>query len=135
MSGVTLVEAATDIFADAKQLHAEAIARLEAEDIRDAAEKAWCATKRATDTLILVRSGQMPEKTPDTSRQLGYLAMQNGTIRVLAGRYYSRQSQLHGDCFYSGMCEPLAETERRIRETAGYIEDAERLALGQTQSS
>ena len=95
-----------------------------------AEEKAWCVTKRATDTLILVRSGQMPEKTPDTSRQLGYLAMRDGAIRVLIGRYYSRQSQLHGDCFYSDMCEPLAETERRIRETAGYIEDAERLALG-----
>ena len=128
---MTQTTSAADIFQDAKQLHAEAVQRLEFGDIRDAAEKAWCATKRATDALVLVRTGHLPEKTPDTSRQLGYLAMEDSAIRVLIGRYYSRQSQLHGDCFYSGLCEPLAETERRIRETAGYIEDAERLAASQ----
>ena len=45
-------------------------------------------------------------------------------------RYYIRQGALHGDCFYLGLCEPLADTERRIRETAEYIDDAERLAAG-----
>ena len=44
------------------------------------------------------------------------------------GRYYSRQSQLHGECFYLGLCDPAPETERRIRETAGYPDDAEALA-------
>ena len=34
------------IFADARQVHAEALERLEQGDIRDAAEKAWCATLR-----------------------------------------------------------------------------------------
>ena len=45
------------IFADARSLHVEALQLLEAGDIRDAAEKAWCATKRATDALILARTG------------------------------------------------------------------------------
>ena len=45
-------------------------------------------------------------------------------------RYYVRQGALQGDCFYLGLCEPLADTERRIRETADYIDDAERLAAG-----
>ena len=67
-------------------------------------------------------------KTPETSRGLGELALQDDAVRVLIGRYYTRQSQLHGDCFYSGLCEPIAETERRIRETGTYILDAERLA-------
>ena len=43
-------------------------------------------------------------------------------------RYYTRQCHLHGDCFYAGLCEPIDDTERRIRETADYIDDAERLA-------
>ena len=35
---------------------------------------------------------------------------------------------LHGDCFYTGLCEPIEDTERLIRETADYIEQARRLA-------
>ena len=46
----------------------------------------------------------------------------------LVRRYYTRQGSLHGHCFYMGLCDPLEETERRIRETADYIDDAERLA-------
>ena len=45
------------IFADALSVHADALRLLEAGDIRDAAEKAWCATKRATDALILAQHG------------------------------------------------------------------------------
>ena len=44
------------IFADVRQVHAQALERLEQGDVRDAAEKAWCATKRATDALILART-------------------------------------------------------------------------------
>ena len=46
----------------------------------------------------------------------------------LVRRYHSRQVVLHVECFYNGLCEPLDETERRIREPAGYIQDAHRLA-------
>ena len=38
------------------------------------------------------------------------------------------QGHLHGDCFYASLCESIDETERRIRQTTGYIDDAERLA-------
>ena len=48
----------------------------------------------------------------------------------LVARYYTRQGQLHGRCFYNGHCDPLEETERRIRETADYIDAAQRLAGG-----
>ena len=44
------------------------------------------------------------------------------------GRFYSRQAQLHGECFYLGLCEPVEATRRRIRQTAAYITDAEALA-------
>ena len=116
------------IFADARAVHADALRMLEAGDIRDAAEKAWCATKRATDALILARTETEPEFSSDTSRGLLMLAEADGAVSPLIGRYYSRQGHLHGECFYHGICEPAGEVERRIRQTADYINDAERLA-------
>ena len=116
-----------EIFADAKVLQDDALRRLEQGDIRDAAEKAWCATKRATDALVLARTEEEPERTPATSRMLNILASQDQRVRSLVGRYYSRMGALHGDCFYLGLCEPTDETERRIRQTIDYIQDAEAL--------
>ena len=107
-------------------MHSDALERLAAGGIRDAAEKAWCATKRATDALILARTGADPVLTALTTDGLDALAGEDSNVRPLAGRYYSRIHQLHGLCFYVGVCNP--ETERRIRETVMYIEDAERLA-------
>ena len=115
-----------EIFDDARGMHSEALERLAAGDIRDAAEKAWCATKRATDALILARTGEDPVLTTITTNGLDALARDDSNVKPLVGRYYSRIHQLHGLCFYAGICNP--ETERRIRETAIYIEDAERLA-------
>ena len=116
------------IFADARLMQGAARRLLEQGDLRDAAEKSWCATKRATDVLILARTGQEPEKSPDTSRGLQRLAKADNAIQTLARRYYSRQRYLHGRCFYLGLCAPVGQTERRIRETAQYIDDAEALA-------
>ena len=116
-----------EIFTDARSLQVDALRRLEQGDIRDAAEKAWCATKRATDALVLARTEEEPERTPATSRMLNILASQDQRVRSLVGRYYSRMGALHGDCFYLGLCEPTDETERRIRQTIDYIQDAEAL--------
>ena len=117
----------TAIFDDARGVHADALRLLEAGDIRDAAERAWCATKRATDALILARTGEVTELSSDTSIGLVRLAGEDNAVRPLVGRYYSRQGHLHGTCFYLGACEPSDEIERRIRQTADYISDAERL--------
>ena len=116
------------IFADARAVHADALRLLEAGDVRDAAEKAWCAAKRATDALILARTGEEPEISSDTARGLVRLATEDQVFRALRRRYHSRQSTLHGDCFYLGLCEPIDEIDRRIHRTADYINDAERLA-------
>ncbi len=116
------------IFADARQVHMEALDRLAQGDVRDAAEKAWCAAKRATDALILARTSEEPERSTDTRIGLERLANADERARSLVGRYYSRQSLLHGDCFYLGICEPMETIERRIRETLQYIQDAEVLA-------
>ena len=109
-------------------MQAEALERIQAGDTRDAAEKAWCAARRATDALILTITGEEPVTTAATSDGLDNLARERPETRSLQGRYYSRLSQLHGSCFYIGACNQ--ETERRIRETAQYIDDAEALAGG-----
>ena len=119
-----------EIFQDARVLQAAAVERLDQGDIRDAAEKAWGATKRATDALILARTGEEPERTPETGAGLNQLAFHDPVVRDarMVARYYTRQGRLHGGCFYNGLCDPLEDTERRIRETADYIGDAERMA-------
>ena len=125
---MTITADAERILGDARAMYTTAMKCLAADDIRDASEKAWCAAKRATDALIVARTGVEPPKSPDTTRALDSLAERDPNVKILVGRYYSRQSQLHGDCFYTGLCDPLPTTERRIRETIDYIQDAERLA-------
>ena len=128
MTTTSIQDRVDELFADAHEMYAQAIERLDHGDIRDAAEKAWCATKRATDGLILARTGEEPRTTARTSDELDDLARLEPEVRSLQGRYYSRIHQLHGACFYDKHCNP--DTERRVRETDQYISDAESLATG-----
>ena len=116
------------ILTDSRAVHADAMRLLATGDTCDAAEKAWCATKRATDALILARIGEEPETSSDTSGRLRVLAEGDDAVRSLIRRYYSRQHHLHDACFYLGICQPVEEVHRRIRETADYIRDAASLA-------
>ena len=45
------------IFQDARELQADALEMLALGKVRNAAEKAWGATKRASDALVLARTG------------------------------------------------------------------------------
>ena len=126
MTTVAVQDEVSEIFADARLMHSQAVAQLEMGDVRDAAEKAWCATKRATDALILAITGDGPGPTGFTSDCLDDLVASGRAPNSLQRRYYSRLSQLHGACFYTGACN--RHTERRIRETDAYIADAEALA-------
>ena len=116
-----------EAFVGARVMHAMALERLKASDIRDAAEKAWCATKRATG-LIIARTGRAPDKSPDTTRMLRELCLDDPQVSQLRPRYSIARDELHGDCFYSGLCDPLEDTLRLIRGTSDYIDEAERLA-------
>lgn len=49
-------------------------------NIRDAAEKAWAATLRASNTLTLARTGKVPERTPETTRELHELCSKEPEI-------------------------------------------------------
>ena len=126
MTTTSIQDRVDELFADARDMQAQAIDCFDRGDVRDAAEKAWCATKRATDALILIRTGEEPVTTAATSDGLDALVSRAPDAGQLQGRYYSRIHNLHGMCFYSRHCND--QTERRIRETAQYISDAEALA-------
>lgn len=119
---------AVQVFTEAHRMHESALRRMAAGDIRDAAEKAWCAAKRATDGLILARTGEEPRRSTETGSGLRALERQEPEAGSLRARYYERQGALHGECSYIGLCEPVEGIERLIRETADYIDDARRLA-------
>ena len=116
------------VFEDAERMHVAALDRMAAGDIRDAAEKAWCAAKRATDALVLARTGELPPELRDTTKTLQSMAAADPAFRGLRARYFERQGSLHGNCFYTGWCEPIEDIELLIRETADFIRDARRLA-------
>ena len=118
---------AVAIFADAWEMRQSALDRLASGDIRDAAEKAWCATLRATEALVLVRVGQEPNRSTAATRRLRDIAEADASLRDFWLGYLERQEVLHGQCFYHNDCQPAA-TERLIRETADHIREAERLA-------
>ena len=120
---------AAGIFAYARRMGDAALERMAAGDVRDAAEKAWCATLRATEALVLARSGQAPGSSTSASRRLQALSVEDQALWQLRLRYSDRQSILHGDCFYHDYYQPMV-VERLIGETANYIRDAERLAQG-----
>ena len=115
------------IFADAVRMHEASLERMAAGDIRDAAEKAWCATLRATEALVLARTGQSPARSTQASRRLTLLAQEDLSLEELRQRYNDRQNVLHGDCFYHEFC-PMPGTEGLIRQTGEYIGDARRFA-------
>ena len=122
-------QAVEEIFRDAEKLYEDALNELEGGRVRDAAEKAWGATVRATDDLIFARIEEKPVRTDLTTRRLHELALKDPELdEKLLGRYHTRKDFLHGICFYMGVCEPLDSIIRRIKETKDYINDARKLA-------
>ena len=107
-----------------------ALIMLEQGSLRDAAGKAWEATKLATDALILERTGREPTRMPEISIEIRKLAQQNAESKSLRNRYVARMDKLHTGCFHNGICKPANTITRLILNTAGYIADAKRLADG-----
>lgn len=116
-----------NIFADARRMHIAALERMDAGDIRDAAEKAWCSTVRAAEALVLARTGQEPTTSTAAGRRLRTISRADPALRDLRRIYIERQTILHDECFYHDDCEP-DETEDLIRETTQFIRGAEALA-------
>ena len=80
------------IFADARLLYDDALEQLEAGKLCNAAEKAWGATKRATDALILARTGEEPRTSSHTMQGIRALRHEDPSIESLRLRYAARQS-------------------------------------------
>ena len=117
-----------DLFADARTLYADALEMLDQGKLRNAAEKAWGATKRATDALVLARTGEEPQSAGQARRALLRLSNTSPAFDVFQGQYNTRSALLHVNCFYDGNCEPEQEMIALIAATSAYIRDAERLA-------
>lgn len=122
---MTLMQTPQEIIADARAVHTSALERLSDGDIRDAAEKAWCATKRATEALLLAVNGEVPPTTVGVSGGVRALGDSSENWKSLQQRFACSAQFLLHDCHYNGHCEPVDDTARLIRETAQYIADAE----------
>lgn len=122
-----------ELFKDAESLYQESLKDLEVKRIRKAAENAWAATVRATEALLISRNREYEKiKWPGSRRyELDRLTAEDKAVDEMhiSERYGSRETFLHGSCFYEGICEPIS-TERRIRETIDYIKDAKRIVYG-----
>ena len=116
------------LFADARDLFQDALEMLDQDRLRNAADKSWCATKRATDALILARTGEEPSTSGQTMRMIRQLRRQDPSLEQMRVSYAHRQSFLHGAAFYDGILEPADDIIADVRETIDYIRDAEAMA-------
>ena len=127
----TTTDRVTELFADAQSLYADALEMLELGKLRNAAEKAWGATKRSTDAMVLARTGQEPQSAGQARRALLRLSSNGPAFETFQGQYSTRSLLLHINCFYDGNCEPEEEMTALVRATDSYIEDAINLAAAQ----
>ena len=124
----TTTDRVSELFADALTLYGDALDMLGQCKLRNAAEKAWGATRRSTDAMVLARTGREPQSAGQARRAL--LQMRNDGQEFVAfhGEYSIRSELLHVNCFYDGNCEPEAEMADLIRSTDSYIQEARSLA-------
>ena len=127
----TTTDRVSELFADARTVYDDALEMLAQGRLRNAAEKAWCATKRSTDAMVLARTGREPQSAGGARRAL--LRMRNDGPEFVAfhGEYSIRSELLHVNCFYDGNCEPESEMNELIRATDLYIQDAINLAVAE----
>ena len=117
-----------ELFDDAQALYGDALEMLAQDKLRNAAEKAWGATKRSTDAMVLARTGQEPQSAGQARRALLQLSSNGPAFQVFQGQYSTRALLLHINCFYDGNCEPEPEMTALIRATDSYIQEARNLA-------
>ena len=102
----TTADRINELFADARDLYADALEMLAQDRIRNASGKSWCAVKRATDALILARTGREPSNTSQTSAGSRNLGQESAALASLRSRFSEYVHHLHVECFYNGHCEP-----------------------------
>ena len=124
----TTTDRVSELFDDARVLYGDALDMLAEGKIRNAAEKAWGATKRSTDALVLARTGTEPQSAGGARRALLRMRANGAEFVAIHGEYSARSELLHVNCFYDGNCEPEEEMTALIRDTESYINEAITLA-------
>ena len=95
---------AETLMRDARAMQEEAIGRLEAGDWRDAAEKAWCATRNATQAVILEIYGLESQRSTNVDAGIRALAKERGGEWIEMRRRFSDVVyHLHIEAFYGGV--------------------------------
>ena len=120
-----------ELITDAEKLYEDALKEVKVDKIRDGAEKAWGAVVRATDALIIDRG--MPFPTGPTAMRdrrdrLSMVLMKEPELMKMGiwERFHARESDLHGRCFYEGICEPKDFITLKIFEIKDYMDDIKR---------
>ncbi len=113
--------------ADARTMHYEAMARLEAGDWRDAAEKAWCATRNASQAVVLEVYGEDSPRSTNIDSGIRSLARERGGEWVrMRQRYSDVVFHLHIEAFYGGVYHE--DIPDLVRGVSDYITLVEELA-------
>ena len=116
------------MLSEAWAFYDEAIKLLGQGDLRNAAGKAWEASEKATNAMILERTGREPQNERETSREVRFLLLEGGDFKAFSSRFVGQIHDLYGDCFIDNHCDPEDYHAEMIRNTAAYIREAERLA-------
>ena len=120
--------AAESLMGDARAMQEEAMGCLEAGDWRDAAEKAWCATRNATQALLLEISGEGNPRSTNIDSGIRAFARERGGEWVQMRRRYSDiDFHLHIKAFYDGVYHD--DIPDLVRNVTDYIRLAEAPAV------
>lgn len=119
--GRTLIE-------EAWSFYREAVVLLDKGDLRNAAGKAWLASEKATNALILECTGREPRNERETSREISFIGRRNVDFEAFESNFIGQIHDLYGDCYIDNHCEPEDYHAEMIRNTDSFISDAERLA-------
>ena len=118
---------ARDLIVDARAVHNAAMARLEVGDWRDAAEKAWCAVRNATEAAILEIYGVDSSRSTNIDAGIRALAKERGGEWLELRRDYTEVVyHLHIEAFYGGVWHD--DIPDLIRGVANYVDQIARLA-------
>ena len=120
---------AAALMQDAREAQATAERLLAAGDWRDAAEKAWLATRNATAALVLEVTGVNNSGSAGIEAGLRRLSRQRGGEWARLREDYKRVVRyLHSDAFYRGKYRN--DIGDRVRGVTDYLRRAEELAAG-----
>ena len=120
---------ARNLIVDARAVHNAAMARLEVGDWRDAAEKAWCAARNATEAAILEIYGVESSRSTNIDAGIRSLARERGGEWIELRRNYTEVVyHLHIEAFYGGVWHD--DIPDLIRGVANYVDQIAILAEG-----